>query len=616
MFVKNINLKKFKEIEWIIDLKKIFYFMKTSKVKMRFLVICVILSLGLTLFSMYTVSLLFPLAQGIIQGSFENVKSLSIIGSVVKKFPNFFNSSTKLFLLLVFWVYFTVIVKNILQYGAFLSAQYQAKVSTIKLRELLFERLLSFGKKFYDNNTVAYLHGILTKSTGAIEQQFSFLQKFIIQILLLCVYLSIMIYISWKLTIISIIIFPIISLFTKNIIKKIKEMSFEYSVVSTNLSNKVLNILYCMPLVKGYAKEDKEKDLFSKASEDELESSFKMQKVTNLVGPIEDVGTTTGILFVAIGLAWVLSFDHTLVAAKALIFFYLAMKIIPGLNALNEFKLGIARSAGQIKEIEYVLEDTDLFKVEEGNKEFAGIKNSIEIKNLNFSYTDDNKAVLKGLNFLIEKGKTTAIVGPTGSGKSTIANLILRFYDCPKGSIFVDGQDIKEFSVKSLRKHMAFVSQDNFLFNDTIKYNICYSNDENISEEKFNEVMKKTFVSDFVEKLPNRYDAIVGDRGVKLSGGEKQRLSIARALIKDPEILILDEPTSSLDSQTENNISRFVGEITRDKTVIVIAHRLSTIKNADRIVYIEGGKVIESGTIQELVDKKGAFFKQWEGQVL
>ena len=611
-----IDIKKIKDIELLIDLKKICSYMKKSGVKMRYLVYCLIFSFGLTLFSMYTVSLLFPLAQGIIQGNFSNVKTMAVVGNIVAKFPHFFaNSSTKLFLLLVFWVYFTIIIKNILQYGAFLSTQYQAKVSTTKLRELLLEKFLTFDKKFYDNNTVAYLHEILAKSTSAIETQFNLLQQFLIQMLLLLVYLAIMIHISWKLTIISVVVFPVVSLFTKKITKKVKKMSLEYSALSVDLSNKALNLLYCMPLVKGYAKEEMEKEIFSKSSREELESSFKMQKITNLVPPIQDIGTTTGILLVAIGMAWILGFDHSLTASGALIFFYLAMKIIPGLDALNNFKLGMAGAAGKVKQIEYVLQDSDLFVSKEGSKIFGGLEKSIEIKNLNFAYNDDDKnLILKDVSLEIEKGKTTAIVGPTGSGKSTLVNLLLRFYDCPAGSIFFDGEDVRNFNLKSLRSHMSFVSQDNFLFNETIKYNICYSSDGQVSDEKFKDIISKTLVSDFAEKLPKKYETVVGDRGVKLSGGEKQRVAMARALIKEPEILIMDEATSALDSNTENKISQIISEFTKGKTVVIIAHRLSTIKNADKVIYLENGKVLETGNLEQVIAQNGLFAKQWQAQ--
>jgi len=207
----------------------------------------------------------------------------------------------------------------------------------------------------------------------------------------------------------------------------------------------------------------------------------------------------------------------------------------------------------------------------------------------------------------------TAIVGPTGSGKTTIVNLLLRFYDCPPDSIFIDGVDIRKFSLKSLRQHMALVSQETLLFNDTLRANIAYGID-NISDKQIMDVIEKARLYDFIMKLPQGLNTLIGDRGVQLSGGEKQRVSIARAILKGSEILILDEATSSLDTRTEKLIQEAIEKAAENKTVIAIAHRLSTIKNADKIVVIEDGRIIEKGLMQDLLARKGKFYRYWQEQ--
>ncbi len=240
----------------------------------------------------------------------------------------------------------------------------------------------------------------------------------------------------------------------------------------------------------------------------------------------------------------------------------------------------------------------------------------ISFKGLSFKYNEKGPLILDKVDLRIEKNSLTAIVGPSGSGKTTLVSLLLRFYDCPPGTIFIDDKDIREFDIHALRKHIAFVSQEVLLFNDTVRNNIIYGAADDVSEEALQDLGKKVALNDFVEKMPNKYDTNVGERGSRLSGGERQRLSIARAIIKDPEILIMDEATSALDSGTEARINEFLSEISAEKTLIVIAHRLSTIKRADKVIYLDKGHVAESGTFQELIDKKGLFHKMWQAQRL
>ncbi|MEI6863153.1 MAG: ATPase, T2SS/T4P/T4SS family [Candidatus Omnitrophota bacterium] len=206
------------------------------------------------------------------------------------------------------------------------------------------------------------------------------------------------------------------------------------------------------------------------------------------------------------------------------------------------------------------------------------------------------------------------VVGPTGSGKTTLISLIMRFYDCPKGAILLDGEDVREFTVKSVRRHIALVSQETLLFNDSIRNNLSFGLDREVSDDELIVVAKKARIYDLIASLPDGIDTEVGDRGIKLSGGEKQRVAIARALLKGSSILILDEATSSLDSKTESLIQDAVDSAIQNKTAIIIAHRLSTIKNADKIVVVEGGRVVEEGGLVELLEKKGKFYGYWQAQ--
>jgi subfamily B ATP-binding cassette protein MsbA len=220
---------------------------------------------------------------------------------------------------------------------------------------------------------------------------------------------------------------------------------------------------------------------------------------------------------------------------------------------------------------------------------------------------------LQGVNLRIRKGETTAIVGKTGAGKTTIGNLLLRLYDCPPDSILIDGTDIRSYTAASLRKRMAFVSQESFLFDDTIRANICFA-EENIPEATLVDAAKRARIYDFIQSLPQGFDTKIGEEGILLSGGEKQRISIARAFVKGADIIILDEATNSLDARTEQLVTEAMHEIMDGKTVIVIAHRLATIRKADTIAVMENGTVVEQGTFDGLMQNQGQFYAYWQAQ--
>ncbi len=606
-------IEKIKNNETLRNSIGVILFMKKSGVRIKFFASSVGLSLILTLISTYTVSLLFPLVDGIIKGNFENIKDLKIIGWIITKYPETFSTSLKLFLLLILWLYITIIIKSILQYLSSLATQYQAKNATINLRNQLMDTCLNLGKSFYDKNKIIQIHETVTRSASTIENQFKIFHNFIVQFFFLITNISIMLFISWKLAIISVISFPIANFFTKKIIRSIRE-SLRYSNETTvNLNNKVMDILYCMPLVKGFSKEIKEKEIFSNINNKEIQSFFKRQKLNSLLNPIEEIGTTTSILLLAIGIAFMTYIDNSIDSSKTFVFFYLAQKIIPGMNIFNNFKLGLLNSQKRFDDINNLLKNNPNLSVPEGKELLENVKN-IDIRNLSFSYQDTIKPALENISISIPKGKTTAIVGPTGSGKSTLLSLLLRFYDCPPNTIFINDIDIRRYKINSLRKKISFVSQDVLLFAETIEHNITYGSDKEIDIKKVEDIGKMTKINDFIKNLPEGYKTKIEERGNGFSGGEKQRMAIARALLKDHEIFIMDEGTSALDGNTEQDIMDNIKDILKGKTQIIISHRLSTIKNADQIIYIDNGKVKEAGTLKEILNLKGEFYRQWENQ--
>jgi len=289
----------------------------------------------------------------------------------------------------------------------------------------------------------------------------------------------------------------------------------------------------------------------------------------------------------------------------------LAYQPVRSLATLN---IAINQGLASAKRILPIIDNKNKIADHKDSSEIKLINGDINFKNVNFEYTNNEAQVLKSVNLNIQGGKMTSLVGHSGAGKSTILNLIPRFYDCTSGDIMIDNQSIYKSTINSLRKNISLVSQDTTLFDDTIKNNIAYAN-LNASQEEIEEAAKYSYAIEFIDKLPNKYDTIIGENGVRLSGGEKQRLSIARAIVKKSPIILLDEATSSLDAEIESKIQKAINFLTKNRTTIVIAHRLSTILNSDKIYVIDNGKIISEGNHKELLLNSTVYKNFYEKQI-
>tara|TARA_B100001123_G_scaffold407379_1_gene499593 strand:- start:246 stop:1217 length:972 start_codon:yes stop_codon:yes gene_type:complete len=289
----------------------------------------------------------------------------------------------------------------------------------------------------------------------------------------------------------------------------------------------------------------------------------------------------------------------------------LAYQPVRSLATLN---IAIGQGLSASKRILPIVDDENYVKDSEDAKDLVIIKGDIKFINVNFKYNTKEESVLKSTSLNINGGKMTSLVGHSGAGKTTILNLIPRFYDAVSGDITIDGQSIYKSKINSLRKNISLVSQDTTLFDDTIKNNIIYANSD-ASDEEIKTAAKLSFAEEFINKLPNKYETIIGENGLRLSGGEKQRLSIARAMIKKSPIILLDEATSSLDAETESKIQEAINYLTKNRTTIVIAHRLSTILKSDKIYVIDAGLVVAEGDHKELVEKSKIYKNFYEKQI-
>jgi ATP-binding cassette subfamily B protein len=287
-------------------------------------------------------------------------------------------------------------------------------------------------------------------------------------------------------------------------------------------------------------------------------------------------------------------------------FAFAIFMIMPKISKFGDYQMQFMNLLPNVESVYKMLIDKTYNKIKNGDKEFVGLKSSIELRNVEFAHKDRD-TLLDDVSIKIQRDKVTALVGPSGSGKSTVVNLLLRLHDIDSGGVYIDNVSIKEFDIFSFLRKIGFVSQDTFIYNASIKDNISFGN--TYTDQEIIEAAKLANADEFIQQFPEKYDTIVGDRGMRLSGGEKQRLAIARAMIRKPEILILDEATSSLDNISENTVQKAINKISKKCTTLMIAHRLSTIQNADVIYILDQGKVIESGTHNQLMNKKG---KYWE----
>ena len=593
-------------------LKKFFHIMKVRPVH---IITPVVFSFILAALEGVSLGLLIPLCRGMVS-NFDFIQTIPVLKYLYPIASHFgsvyFNRNKIIFLILTILIISIVILKSAFYYvNHILSNLWNGKFKVNTYR-FVFDRFMRFGKLYFDRSNQGAIALILSYSNSFISLLGLFVDS-VNSFFMLLVYLWLMFSISWQLSLVSILVFPILQLSLKVILQKLRVLAELSNQSTIELSKKVFNILACIPLIKAYSKETKISNEYNGLNDYLRTLELKKARVEGLIYPLMEIITTGFILLMAAIVALVLAKDDPAKISIFVVFFYAARKSLPLFNIFNQIAQKLNNLKPPLRQLVETLDDEDKFFVEEGSREFNGLNKSIDFIDLNFSYLK-NVEVLKGVSVSIEAGKITAIVGPTGSGKTTLISLIMRFYDCPKGAILLDGEDVREFTVKSVRRHIALVSQETLLFNDSIRNNLSFGLDREVSDDELIVVAKKARIYDLIASLPDGIDTEVGDRGIKLSGGEKQRVAIARALLKGSSILILDEATSSLDSKTESLIQDAVDSAIQNKTAIIIAHRLSTIKNADKIVVVEGGRVVEEGGLVELLEKKGKFYGYWQAQ--
>ena len=503
---------------------------------------------------------------------------------------------------------FTFILKNILFYLSTIIIQYIQNKAITKIRIKLFEHISSLSLSFFNNTKSAELLSILIKDISGMRYAFSqSLQKLIVEPFSILSFIILLFIINFKFALLVLIIIPSCGIFSYKVGQSIRRKSKRNTIQSAGILNVAKETFSNIKILKIFNAEKEENLKFKKENDKYFNLLLRHAKLDAFLTPINElIGLFLGVLLIWFGGLNVLV-EQTMSSEDFIKFILLLFAMMQPIRKLAIVNVSLQTGIASAQRVFDIFDTKEKIIEKENPIEIFNFKSSIEFQNVDFKFSNTENKVLKKINTTINKGQTVAIVGKSGAGKSTFSDLIPRFYEPTNGQILIDNHNINQYKLKHLRELIGIVTQNIALFNDTIENNIKYGNKKATNEEVLNAV-KSANISDLINDLPNGLNTVVGENGIRLSGGEKQRISIARALIKNPEILILDEATASLDSESEKNVHKAIDNIIKNRTVIIIAHRLSTILNADKIIVIEKGEIIEEGRHTELL-KNGKIYK-------
>ena len=480
------------------------------------------------------------------------------------------------------------------------------------LRQQIFEQLQALSLSYFAKTKSGEIVNTITSETERIKSVFNGSAFLITRALTVLIYVLSIVWISWQLSIISVMLFSLLVVGLSTLNKRVREASFEISKASGYFTSTAMEFINGIRTVQAFATQDFERKRFYQATWNLVSTSDKVVKLSAMVKPLAE-GLATTLLVGMIIIAFTLFVAKgTLPVGSLLTFFFVLFRLVPILQDINGVRAHLASLQGAVENIKELLRTDNKKYFKNGKTEFLGLNHSIDLISVDFAY-DTSNLILNNITLTIKRGQMTALVGASGAGKTTLADLIPRFYDPTQGQVLIDGLDLREIEINSLRRKLAVVSQDTFIFNTSVWNNIAYGT-ERATEAAIEEAARQANALEFIQEMPEGFETVLGDRGVRLSGGQRQRIAIARALLRNPDILILDEATSALDSVSERLIQDSLEKLSVGRTVIAIAHRLSTIAKADKVVVLEQGRIVEQGKYQELLERRGNLWKYHQMQ--
>lgn len=579
----------------------------------KYLIALIILSnIFVAFFEGSTIGILTVAMQNMVGEASTSTNALGTLGIIAGKLKGNLSPSSFFFLLISMAV-ISQLLRSGMQYGSTVaSVHLQTRVQG-DMYSRVFRQIMrvSYGQisHYKIGDLTTYLNQVASVF-AVIGQTNLILENFLV----VTVYIGALFWLSWPTTLIALGTLIIFSSFLKGIIERVRGIAKKYIKATILLNERMIDYLQGQRIVRTFAREDYAIDKVGSALAGSMGGIRRANIWRAVVSPIMQSLTIIGVALLVIAGYVILGTEGRSAVPRLLIFIFVLYRLMPLINTINTCRVNLTSTMPEVNRVSNFMRTDDKEYMVDGGQPFTGLRQGIEFQHVSLQYTRGGESeAVKDLSFTILKGSMTALVGESGSGKTTVADLLMRLYDPTQGKILVDGADLRNLNQGQWRDHIGVVSQDTFLFSTSIRENIAFGKLDT-TEEEIIAAARTAHAHEFIINLDEGYDTVVGYRGYRLSGGECQRIAIARAILRNPEILILDEATSNLDSYSERIIQEAIDNLRSERTVLIIAHRLSTVAMADQIVVLGKGKVVEQGSHTELLSRGGTYFRLWQLQ--